>query len=188
MEQSARSEITLLLGAWRRGDETVLQRLAEVLYPELHSLARSYLRRERGPVTLQPTELVHEAWLRLTGAAMPDWDSRAHFYAIAARVMRQVLVDQARRRVARKRGAPVVPLDVATAAPLPAGPALLLLDEALGRLERLSPLQHEVVNLHYFGGLTLLEIAGLVGQSESTVGRALRAGKAWLTSTFGETP
>ena len=181
-------EVTTLLRAWRGGDTAALDELLPLVYDELRRLAAMRLRHERGPVTLQPTVLVHEAFLRLVHQSV-DWQGRAHFYAVAARLMRNVAVDHWRASVAQKRGAGAQPttMDIEAAAEPGSGGEveqrnvdLLALDAALTRLEAMSPIQARTVELRFFGGLELDEIAEVLGRSRATVVRDLRAAKAWL--------
>ena len=170
--------VTKLLRAWAQGDEAAGERLFPILYGELRRQAARYMRRERRNHTLQPSGLVNEAYLRLAGAPDLDWHSRAHFFAIAARVMRQVLVDHARRKRAAKRegcqvtladaDAPVAPLD------------LIDLENALGELLVLDPRQARVVELRFFGGLDVEETADVMGLSARTVKREWQTARAWL--------
>lgn len=170
--------VTTLLRAWARGDEAAGERLFSLLYGDLKRQAGRYMRRERRSHTLQPSGLVHEAYLRLAGAPDLDWHSRAHFFAIAARIMRQVLVDHARRKRAAKREGCLVTLDDADA---PAAPLELLdLEDALEDLARLDPRQARVVELRFFGGLDVEETAAVLGLSARTVKREWQTARAWL--------
>jgi RNA polymerase sigma factor (TIGR02999 family) len=166
------------------GDAQAASRLMPLVYDELRRLAAGYLRRERKGQTLQPTALVHEAYLRLIGPGDHPWAGRTHFLAIAALSMRQVLVDRARRRAAAKRGgdAQRLTLDDTVLAAAPAGDALDLvaLDDALTRLEALDPLQARIVELRYFGGLTVEETAAAVELSPATVKRHWTLARAFL--------
>jgi RNA polymerase sigma-70 factor (ECF subfamily) len=166
------------------GDAQAASRLMPLVYDELRRLAAGYLRRERKGQTLQPTALVHEAYLRLIGPGDHPWAGRTHFLAIAALSMRQVLVDRARRRAAAKRGgdAQRLTLDDTILAARPAGDAidLVALDDALTRLEALDPLQARIVELRYFGGLTVEETAAAVELSPATVKRHWTLARAFL--------
>ena len=168
----------MLLRAWAQGDEGAGDQLFPILYSELRRQAGRYMRRERRSHTLQPSGLVHEAYLRL--AASPDlhWHDRAHFFAIAARVMRQVLVDHARRRRAAKREGCHVTFDDADAAAAP--PEVLDLENALKELAVLDPRQARVVELRFFGGLDVQETAEVMGMSARTVKREWQTARAWL--------
>jgi RNA polymerase sigma factor (TIGR02999 family) len=172
---------TELLQAWGCGDETALERLIPLVHNELHRLARRYMARERSDHTLQPTALVNEAYLRLIGIKNLPWQNRAHFMGMAARAMRRILVDVARAHRNQKRGQGFerVALDAAIAVsdrPI----ELVALDEALDRLAANSPRQSEVVELHFFGGLTLEEVADVLQVSRDTVKRDWRFAKLWL--------
>lgn len=175
--------VTGLLKRWRSGDERALDELMSLLYDDLRGLARRRLASEHAGHTLQPTELVHEAFARLAEADV-DWQSRAHFLAIAARTMRRVLVDHARQRSREKRGGGVAPitLDEQLLPGRDDAPALLDLDRALRRLASRDERKARVVELHLFGGLTYAETAEALGISEATVDRDLRMAKAWLAS------
>ena len=174
-----------MLLQWRGGDQQALERLMPVVYDELRRLARGQLRRDsgRGGV-LQTTALVHEAYLRLSGRGA-DWECRDHFFAVAATAMRQVLVDHVRHRMAQKRGgaAEKIPLDeVANSARLEAAPEvdLLALDRAMRQLAAVDPRKSQVVELRFFGGLTIAETARVLDVSHATVERDLCTAKAWL--------
>jgi RNA polymerase sigma factor (TIGR02999 family) len=175
--------VSQLLVEWGRGDQEALELLMPLVYTELRRLASRNLRRERPDHTLQTTALVHEAYMRLVDQRRVEWQDRAHFFAIAARVMRQVLVDHARRRNADKRGGAedALPLDEALAVGAEELPVdLVALDEALGRLEALSARQARVVELRYFGGLSVEETAEVLGVSPATVKNDWAASRAWL--------
>lgn len=170
-----------LLRDWRDGDTTALDRMVPIIYAELRRLARGQLRRDPAARSLQPTVLVHEAYLQLLGARV-DWQDRTHFLSVAARVMRRVLVQRARARQAGIRGGGDVrvTLTASVAAPHEDPVGILDLDRALERLQAVDGRQARVVELCYFGGLTYSEIADLVGVSEATVDRDLRHARAWL--------
>jgi RNA polymerase sigma-70 factor, ECF subfamily len=179
---SADGNITRKLVAWSQGDAQALDELMSVVYGELRALAAHYLRQEPGPQTLQPTALVHEAWLRLVRAAPVEWQGRKHFFGFAARLMRQILVDEARRRRSEKR-APLqtrLPLDDARRISAPEELDLLALDDALDALAVLNERQSRIVELRFFGGLTAEEIAAVLNVSAVTVKREWRAARAWL--------
>jgi len=173
--------VTELLVAWAAGDEGSLERLTPLVYDELRRLARRHLAPERGD-TLQPTALVHEAYLRLIDQRSVNWQNRAHFYAIAARLMRRILIDHARRRVAERRGGGAIhmTLDEAVAVSMARSAELLALDEALGELATVDPRKSRVVELRFFGGLSVQETAEVLGVSEVTVMRDWRTARAWL--------
>jgi RNA polymerase sigma factor (TIGR02999 family) len=174
--------VTGLLQAWSAGNPHAQDELLPLVYNELRRRAAGHLRRDRRDHTLQPTALVHEAYLRLVGQRDVDWQGRAHFYALASRMMRRILVDHARARAAGKRpdAALRVTLDGNLASVDPRGCDLLMLDQALSELALLDERQERIVELCYFGGLTEVEVAGALSVSRSTVARELRSGKAWL--------
>lgn len=181
MPDPPQSEVSQLLLAWRHGDSGALDRLLPLVYDELRALARRHMVGERPDHTLQTTALVHEAYLRLCGADV-TWEGRVHFLAVAAQVMRRVLVDHARARRRAKRGggaAPVTLDEALVVSPEPA-PDLVALDEGIARLSALDERKARVVELHYFGGLTYDETAAALGVSAATVDRELRLAKAWL--------
>ena len=171
---------TELLLAWGRGEASAFDRLVPLVHDELRQLARRYMRGERPDHTLQATALVNEAYLRMIAVSQVHWQNRAHFFAIAARVMRQVLVDSARRRRARGGTMEQVSLDEALVPSAVRHPDLLALDEALKRLESVHPRKSEVVELRYFGGMKLEEAAAVLGVSRDTIKRDWRFAKLWL--------
>ena len=180
------SDVTRLLQAWREGDRAALDDLIPLVYRELHGIASRHLSRERPDHTLQSTALVHEAFLRLLGQRSVDWQNRAHFFAIAASQMRRILVDHARRNVAGKRGGPARPSSIDEGFDIEA-PAIglgrvdaLALDSALQQLEAIDPTQGRVVELRYFGGLTIEETAAVLGLSSGSIKREWTTAKAWL--------
>jgi RNA polymerase sigma factor (TIGR02999 family) len=173
------TEVSQLLLSWRTGDRGALDRLIPLVHAELHRMAEVCMREEREGHTLQPTALVHEAYLRLVGAEVA-WQDRAHFFAVAATTMRRVLVDHARGRGRAKRaGSPVSLEDSLLVAPDRADD-LLVVDDALDRLAAQDARAARVVELHYFGGLTYEETAEAIGVSAATVDRDLRFARAWL--------
>lgn len=174
--------VTRLLVAWSEGDAGASEQLMPLVYDELRHLARGYLRRERDGHTLQPTALVHEAYLRLVDSAQVNWQSRVHFYGVAARLMRRVLVDHARAHAAAKRGGQVekISLDEAGDILRDEGAGLLVLDDALQGLSRLYPRQSRVVELRFFGGLNTQEIVETLQVSDSTVERDWNFALLWL--------
>jgi RNA polymerase sigma factor (TIGR02999 family) len=182
---SAGPDVTSLLADWSRGDRRALEVLLPLVYAELRRIAARQLRRERDGHTLQPTALVHEAYLRLVAQRTVDWQDRAHFYGVAAQVMRRILVDHARREGAKKRnaGAPPIALDEAAAAvdQVP----VLMLDHALRRLEKVDPGLAQIVELRAFGGLTIDEAAHVLKVSPATAKREWRTARAWLTNELG---
>lgn len=175
-------DVTRLLAAWSQGDAKALEELIPLVYGELHRLAERHLARERSGHTLQPTAVVHEAYLKLVDQKRVSWKNRGHFFAVAAQAMRRLLVDHARRHDAVKRGGAVtlVPLEAGDPSVAPKEADVLALDRALEKLAALDATQAKVVELRYFGGLTLDETADVLGSSPSTVGRAFRLAKAWL--------
>ncbi len=182
MVTSSPQEVTQLLQDWRNGDQAALERLMPLVYNELRKLANHYLRGERQNHTLQGTALVHEAYMKMVGYTDLAWQSRAHFYGVAARLMRQILIDHARKHQADKRGAgnQDIPLQEAVVfSPERAGD-LVALDDALSNLTTVDALKSRLVELRYFGGLTLEEIAEVESVSLATVKRHLRLAEAWL--------
>jgi RNA polymerase sigma factor (TIGR02999 family) len=179
---STPAEITQLLIAWNQGDQGARAELMPLVYDELRRLARGYLRRERPNHTLQPTALVHEAYLRLIDQSRVNWQNRAHFFGIAARVMRQLLINHAEARRAAKRGgsAERITLNDLDHVAVEQEVDLVALDEALKRLERLDPPQGQIVELRFFGGLTVEEIAEVMAVSPATVKREWGTARAWL--------
>ena len=182
MQGEGSGEITRLLGAFGNGEPEAESRLMKLTYRELRKIAAGHLRRERSARSLQTTDLVHEAYLRLVDQAATPWRDRAHFFQIAAHVMRQILVDRARKRHAGKRGGGVVQisldraLDIAEAQP----EDLLVLEEALTRLEQVDSRQCQVVEMRFFAGMSEDEIAAVLGVSARTVNREWRMARAWL--------
>jgi RNA polymerase sigma factor (TIGR02999 family) len=180
--ETSAGDVTRLLLDAQAGDPRALDELLPLVYGELRRAAERQLRRERADHTLQPTALVHEAYLKLVQHQQVPWQGRAHFFGIAARSMRQILVDHARRRMAGKRGGGAVETTLGDAAEALALPPeeLLSLDAALARLDQLEPRLHRVVELRFFGGLTEEEIAHLSGVSQRTVQRDWLKARAWL--------
>jgi RNA polymerase sigma factor (TIGR02999 family) len=174
--------VTRLLQEWSEGNPDAQEELLPLVYNELRKRAAGHLRRDRKGHTLQPTALVHEAYLRLLGQREVDWQNRSHFFALASRMMRRILVDHARARAAAKRPdeALRVTLDGDLAGIEPRTCDLLMLDRALSELAHLDERQGSIVELCYFGGLTEDEVAGAMSVSRSTVARELRSAKAWL--------
>jgi RNA polymerase sigma factor (TIGR02999 family) len=186
MPASAQKEITQLLGAWRGGDSAALDKLIPLVQPILQQLAHRYMSQERPGHTLQTTVLVHDAYLRLAGDSQPDWQNRAHFFAVAAQLMRRIMVDHARQRQALKRGggALKVTLDEAAHAVEERAIELLALDEALEKLAAFDKRKADVVEMRYFGGLTMEEIADVLKVHVNTVTREWSAARAWLFATL----
>src|SRR5262245_54527387 len=175
------NNVTQLLLEWRGGNETALDRLMPMVYDELRRLAQHYMRSERREHTLQATALVNEAYIRLVDMKV-SWQDRAHFFAVAARLMRRLLVDHARanHRAKRDSGGPTISLDDTDQIPVNASADLLVLDGALTRLAEFDPRKTEIVELHFFGGLSNEEVAEALGVSRATVQRELRMAKALL--------
>jgi RNA polymerase sigma factor (TIGR02999 family) len=180
------NDVTQLLLDWSKGDRAALDQLMPLVYDELRRLANSYLRRERPDHTLQPTALVHEAYLRLIDQQTVQWQNRAHFFGIAAQTMRRILVDHARYHAREKRlsVSQKVSLDDAIIAAHPPDIDVLALDSALNQLADLDPQQANVVELRCFGGLTVEETAEVLGVSPATVKRDWSMAKAWLYQTL----
>jgi RNA polymerase sigma-70 factor, ECF subfamily len=177
---STTHQVTLLLAKWAKGNEEALDELTPLVYKQLRQLAASYLRKERLGHTLQPTALVHEAYLRLVDQSSPNWQNRSHFYGVAARLMRQILVDHARRRQAGKRAGLKVPLEQVVSFQRDRSRDLVALDMGLTALEKVDPRKCRAVELRYFGGLSTEEIAQALEVSANTVLRDLRMAEAWL--------
>ena len=177
---SSTHEVTLLLARWAKGYQEALDELTPLVYKELRQLAASYLRKERQGHTLQPTALVHEAYLRLVDQSNPNWQNRSHFYGVAARLMRQILVDHARRKQAGKRAGQNVPLEDAVSFHKERSRELVALDTSLTALEKIDPRKCKAVELRYFAGLSTEEIAQALDVSSNTVLRDLRLAEAWL--------
>jgi RNA polymerase sigma-70 factor (ECF subfamily) len=184
-----KAEITDLLAAWSGGDRAALDRLLPLVYAELRRVAARRLARERAGHTLVPTALVHEAYLRLVEQHSAQWQGRAHFFGVAAELMRRILVDHARARAAAKRGAgqTLVSLDAAREPRGPGAPDVdvLALNAALDRLAELDPRQARIVELRYFGGLSVDETALILDLSPATVKRAWTMARAWLFRELG---
>jgi RNA polymerase sigma factor (TIGR02999 family) len=174
-------QITRLLRQLQGGDRDAMHDVIPLVYDELKKLARSHLRREMGVVPLETTALVHEAFLKLSGSRHPAYENRSHFFGIASRLMRQVLVDAARARAAEKRlAAQEVPLADLPDLGLQPNRSVLELDEALQRLEKFDPLKGKLVEMRYFGGMTAEESAAAVSKPVYLVRRELRLAQAWL--------
>lgn len=181
-QESRDHDVTRLLHDWARGDQAALDHLIGLVYPELRRIAARHLRGERQGHTLQPTALVNEAFLRLVQQPDKRWNDRAHFFAVAARIVRNVLVDHARARDAAKRGSGGLTVVLTeSSAKVPAPEVNLLdLDTALRELERLDPQHSRIVELRYFAGLSIEETAAIVGVSESSVKRDWVLAKTWI--------
>ena len=190
-DSGAPETLTLLLKGWSAGDQAAAEQVLPLVYGELRRIAARQLRREREAHTLQATAIVHEAYLRLTREAGLEWPSRAHFFAFAAHLIRRILVDYARRRNRTKRGGRSREVTLTDrAAPLAPekSPDLIALDKALSILEKVDPRKAAVVELKFFAGLSLEEIAGQLGVSPETVSRDWRRAKAWLYSELRTDP
>lgn len=180
--------ITHLLKEWSEGDERALDELTPLVYEELRQQAARYLRKERADHSLQATALINEAFLRLIDVKNVQWQSRAHFFAIAANLMRRILVDHARRRDAEKRGGPQMRLTLDDAFAIATEPDvdLLAIDEALDRLAKIDEQQARVVELRFFSGLSVEETAAALGVSPKTVKRDWSVARAWLRREIGD--
>jgi RNA polymerase sigma factor (TIGR02999 family) len=180
-EESSAQNVTSLLHAWRAGQPNAHSELIAVVYPQLWSLASRYLRGRQDNQTLNATSLVHEAYLKMLGANVP-WQDRVHFFAVSARVMRQILVDHARANRREKRGGSAAKISIEDAVVISATPEerLLDLDEALQNLAKIDKRKADLVELTYFGGLSRAEAAEALQISEATAQRDLRMAKAWL--------
>lgn len=182
MDESQPQEVTVLLRRWSAGDREALDRLIEIVYPELHRIAMRHLRQERRDPTLQCTALVHEAYLRLAGKQEPQWSDRSHFFAVASKIIRGILVDYRRARASAKRGGGEerVLLEEAAVSTGQDPVDLLDLDTALTELEQLDPQQASIVEMRFFGGLGVEETAHVLGISPATVKRDWVLAKTWI--------
>jgi RNA polymerase sigma factor (TIGR02999 family) len=191
METGEPGNVSRLLLAWKDGDEAALERLMPLVYAELHRIASRHLRDEHAPDVLQTTALVHEAYIRLVGSDV-SWEGRRHFFAIASRTMRRVLVDQARARQRSKRGGGVVAVtlrdDLHVDPESEKGLDVLAIDEALERLAEFDERKARIIELHYFGGLTYEDVAKVLEISPATVHRELRTARSWLYSQLNPDP
>jgi RNA polymerase sigma-70 factor, ECF subfamily len=181
-EGTPREAVTQLLVAWKDGNREALDLLTPLVYTELRRLASHYLAGERAAMTLQPTALVHEAYLRLVAQSLPDWESRSHFFGVAAHLMRQILVDHARRRRSAKRGnaAEKISLDAIVSFAPERDRDIEALDDALTALAAVDERKCKVIELRFFGGFSVEETAKALGISIATVGREQRMAEAWL--------
>jgi RNA polymerase sigma factor (TIGR02999 family) len=188
MSESLQGHVTQILQAWRSGDETAAERLFPLVYADLRARAASALRPERANHTLTPTALVHEAYLRLVDQRLPQFENRRHFYGVAARVMRQVLVDHARAHHAEKRnsGRAVLPLDETLPITDERSHELIALDDALRALAAFDPSKARLVELRYFVGLTIEETATMLDSSPATIKREWALARAWLHRNIAE--
>jgi RNA polymerase sigma-70 factor (ECF subfamily) len=187
MQKAARTgkpavdDISTLLRAWSEGDQSALERLTPIVYDQLHSLARRYLKRERPGHSLQATALVNEAYMRLVDQARMQWQNRAQFFAVSAQLMRRILVDHARRHnLKRGGGVPHVSLDEAAVVGGDQGADLVALDDAMNALARLDPRKVQVIEMRFFGGLSVEETAEVLKVSAVTVMRDWSTARAWL--------
>jgi RNA polymerase sigma factor (TIGR02999 family) len=188
MSMSENEEVTLLLSALTRGDDGAASKLIPVVYDELRRLAGSYMRRERADHTLQATALVHEAYLKLIEQRSANWQSRAHFFGVAAQLMRRILIDHARGHSRQKRGGEhkKVSLDDAFVFSEQQADELLAVDDSLNRLAEIDPRQARVVELRFFGGLSVEEAAEVLAVSPKTIKRDWSVAKAWLYADLKE--
>lgn len=182
----SREVLTRLLLAWGQGDEAALDQLMPLVYGELRRIAARHMRSERRDHTLQTTALVHEAYRRLVDQNRAEWRNRAQFFAVAARMMRRVLVDHARRRSAKRRGSTLVALEDRDVAAADKSADVVALDEALTRLAAFDPRKSRVVELRIFGGMTIEETAEALGVSTTTVKNDYRTALAWLRREMGK--
>ena len=175
-------EITHLLKEWSEGDSDSFEHLMPLVYDDLREIASRYLTDERKEISLQATDVVHEAYFRLAGHHRIQWQSRSHFFAVAAKIMRRLLVDQARRQLAAKRGGrgAQVPLGEVMAVSTDRPEEWVRLDQALEELASFDPVKARIVELRFFGGLSIGETSAVVGQSRATIVRQWRLAKAWL--------
>ena len=187
-ENSGSAEVTQLLLAWRAGNAVALEHLIPVVHAELHRIAHRFMRKERAGHSLQTSALVNEAYLRLLGESpvVIDWHDRNHFYAVSARLMRQILIDAARSQMRKKRGTGAQHIDLSGVWQHPSSrqPDFLELDQALNRLAELDPRQASVVELRFFGGLENAEIAAILNVSEATVTRDWKLARVWLYASL----
>jgi RNA polymerase sigma factor (TIGR02999 family) len=190
MPSTSPQELTQLLEAWGKGDRSALDKLFPIVHAELRRIARRQMNQERAGHTLQATALVNEAYLRLAGQQRFEWHNRAHFFAVCAQVMRHVLIDHARAHARDKRGGSTLQVSLDEAAMIGGRPAerFLALDEALRFLERVDPQKGRIVELRYFGGLSIEETAEVLDISPRTVRREWQRSKAWLYRMITEGP
>jgi len=188
MPSPPQSNVTQLLVDWQRGDKMALDQLMPLVYRELRKVAASYLRSERRDHTLQPTALIHESYLRMVDQQMPQWQSRAHFFGVASKLMRQILVDYARVRKATKRGGEQITIsidDAQLSAFSTTSERILNLDAAITKLASLDERKSQVVEMRVFGGMKLADIALALNVSEPTIKRDIRMVRAWLRLEIG---
>jgi RNA polymerase sigma factor (TIGR02999 family) len=188
MLNSECSETTQLLRAWAGGDQDALQQLTPRVYDELRRIAGHFMQDERPGRTLQTTALVHEAYLKLIDVNNVDWQHRAHFFAVSAQIMRHILLDQARRRVAAKRGGPTPRVNLDEVPDIGSGRAreLVILDDALNALAKVDPRKAQVIELRFFAGMSVEETAEVLKVSPDTVMRDWKMARAWLLAELGD--
>ncbi|HRH43591.1 MAG TPA: sigma-70 family RNA polymerase sigma factor [Pyrinomonadaceae bacterium] len=182
-ENGEKHDVTELLLAWNKGEKEAIEKLFPLVYRELKKIAKRYFRRERDDHTLQTTALVHEAYFKLIDQTRIKWQNRAHFFGIAAQAMRRILLEHARQHIADKRGSgnPNISLDAEEIdISQERATELIMLDEALRKLEAIDPERSKLVELRYFGGLSIEETAQVLGVGTATVNRSWRVAKAWL--------
>ena len=185
MVDDSSHQITLLLIDWSKGDEYALEQLMPLVYDELRRMARNYMRRQPSGHTFQTTELIHEAYLKIAGGEEKKWQNRAHFFGIAAQVMRRILMDHARKHQADKRGGEFEKLPIEEEILIVSqdkSSELIALDDALEELAKIDPDKAKIVELRYFGGLSIEETAEVMGVSVPTINRHWKMAKAWLYS------
>jgi RNA polymerase sigma-70 factor (ECF subfamily) len=190
MQTPQSNQVTQLLLDWSRGERAALDELMPLVYQELRKLAGGYLRSERPDHTLQPTALIHEAYLRMIGHDMPQWQSRAHFFGVAARLMRQILVEHARTRHAAKRGGDQQKISLDDAPQVFAqtdAAELLALDDALTKLAAFDERRSRILEMRAFGGMSVEETAQALSVSDTTVKREMRLAQAWIRRELGQT-
>lgn len=189
-DETASDEVTMLLASWKQGDDGAAERLLAVVYRELHLMADRLMRRERSEHTLQPTALVHEAFLRFDNQRQASWRDRSHFFAVAAQAMRRVLIDHARKRTYQKRGGDRVRVDLLEHDAVTWGrpDELLAVDRALERLSAIDADKARLVELRFFAGMSIEETAAVLGVSRATTARAWRAARAFLRRELKNEP
>lgn len=187
MSQEPEKRITRLLVDWKSGNKAALDTLMPLVYQELRKLADSYMKRERTDHTLQPTALINEAYMRLADQRLPEWQNRSHFFGVAAQIMRQVLVDAARKHRSAKRGyGSKTSIEESVLVSPSRAPDLVALDDALREMGKFDERKVRVIELKYFGGLTIEETAAALEISDATVSRDLRTAEAWLRKYLAE--
>lgn len=190
MDAAETSQITELLKAWRGGDDEAFEKLAPLVYAELRRIAHGYMRHEREGVTLQATALVNEVWIRMSESGAVDWNDRAHFYAVSAQMMRRILVDTARARGRMKRGGDAVRVNLDEIPDLFSGrgEALIAVDDALKALAKFDARKAQVIELRFFGGLSVEETATVLQISPQSVMRDWRLARSWLMREMEQAP